>query len=221
MPKQKDLKRLVRERARRTGEAYTTARQHVLRAHDDRRDLAGLAGMSDDAVHAKTGRNWRDWVAVLDESGATSKPHKEIARWLREEQGVAAWWAQTVTVAYERIRGLRDVGQRRGGGYDVNKSKTFAVPIETAYAAFSARKRRLWIGEIQCRVRTATRNKSIRFDWEGDTRVQVYFWQKGPSRCQVQLQHSDVPDKATADRLREEWGRRLTALALVLRGGDE
>ena len=220
MPKQKDLKRLVRERMSRTGEAYTTARRHVVQAHDDRRDLAKLAGTSDDAVRAKTGRDWRAWVTVLDASGAMSKPHKEIARWLRDEHDVAAWWAQTVTVGYERIRGLRDVGQRRGGGYDVNKSKTFAVPIETLYAAFGAKQRQLWMGEVECKIRTATRNKSMRFDWEGETRVQVYFWQKGPSRSQVQLQHSGVPDKATADGLREVWSQRLTALAQMFRGGE-
>ena len=88
------------------------------------------------------------------------------------------------------------------------------------YDAFGARQRRRWLGEVECRVRTATRNKSMRFDWEGDTRVQVYFWDKGPSRSQVQLQHSGVPDKATADRLREVWGQRLTALGQLFRGGD-
>ena len=86
MPKQKDLKRLVRERMDRTGESYTAARQHIVRAHDDRRDFAELAGMRDEALKAKTDRDWRGWVAVLDAAGSTSKTHKEIAKWLRDER---------------------------------------------------------------------------------------------------------------------------------------
>jgi len=221
MPKQKDLKRLVRERMARTGESYTAARQHVVRANDDRRDFAAIAGMRDEAVRDKTARDWRGWVAVLDEAGSTSKTHKEIASWLRERHDVAPWWAQTITVGYERIRGLRDVGQRRGGGYDVNKSKTLPVSIATLYDAFGAKQRSRWLGEVPCRIRTATREKSMRFDWDQDTRLDVYFWTKGPSKSQVQLQHRGFADKAAADRAREQWAERLAALARLLdeRGG--
>jgi len=33
-------------------------------------DYATIAGMSDEAVSAKTGRTWPEWVAVLDGIGA-------------------------------------------------------------------------------------------------------------------------------------------------------
>ena len=218
MPKQKDLKRLVRERMRRTGESYTTARAQVVRTSPDRRNLAELAGMSDEAVEAKTGRDWRGWVELLDRAGATSKPHKEIARLLRDEHGVAAWWSQTVTVGYERIRGLRDKGQRRGGGYDVNKSKTYPVPVADLYAAFGARKRGRWLGEAPVRVKTATRGKSMRLTWGDGTPVDVYFWPKGPDKSQVQLQHRQLVDRPSADRVRAEWTERLAALGRFLKG---
>ena len=216
MPKQKDLKRLVRERMRRTGESYTTARSQVVRTQEDRRNLAELAGMSDAAVKKKTGRDWRGWVAVLDRAGATSKPHKEIARLLREQHDVADWWAQTVTVGYERIRGLRDKGQRRGGGYDVNKSKTFPVAIGALYGAFGARKRSAWIGELRVEVRSARRHESMRLSCEDGTRVDAYFWAKGAQKSQVQLQHRELPDKKTAERVRAEWTERLQDLGRLL-----
>jgi hypothetical protein len=218
MPKQKDLKRLVRDRMDRTGESYTAARKHIVRANDDRRDFAELAGMRDEAVKAKTDRDWRGWVAVLDAAGSTSKTHKEIARWLRDAHGVAPWWCQTITVGYERIRGLRDKGQRRGGGYDVNKSKTLPVPIDVLYDAFGCKRRGQWLGDVTCRIRTATREKSMRFDWGDDTRLDVYFWPKGPGKSQVQLQHRGFADKASADRAREQWTERLAALARLLGG---
>lgn len=222
MPKQKDLKRIVRARMQKTGESYTTARAQVTKKRQPKGapippDLAAIAGMSDDAVRSKTGKTWRQWVVALDALDAVALEHKQIARKLQVDFDVSPWWSQTVTVAYERIRGLRDTGQRRGGGYDVNKSKTVPVAIGALYDAFSSRKRGHWLGDAELRVRTATREKSMRLDWHDGTRVDVYFWEKGPAKSQVQLQHRGFPAKAAADRARAEWTSRLQALASYLR----
>lgn len=216
MPKKKDLKRQVRDRMTRTGESYTAARAQVVRSARDERVYAEIAGMSDAAVEKKTGRDWRGWVKVLDDAKATSKPHREIAKWLRDEEGVDAWWAQSVTVGYERIRGLRDEGQRRGGKYDANKSKTFPVPLADLYAAFDARRRSRWLGGAKPRVKKATPGKSIRWTWDDGTPVDVYFWEKGPAKSQVQLQHRELPDKAAVERVKAEWTERLAALGELL-----
>jgi hypothetical protein len=48
----------------------------------------------------------RGWFDLLDEWGASERRHAEIARWLSEEQGVAGWDAQSVTVGYERARSM-------------------------------------------------------------------------------------------------------------------
>ena len=77
-----------------------------------------------------------------------------------------------MTVAYERFRGLRDKGQRRGGGYDVNKSKTVPVPLERLYAAFGARERKRWMPERTPRVKKATRGKSMRLTWDDGLAIQ-------------------------------------------------
>ncbi len=74
MPKNKDLKRLARTRMRKTGESYTTARAQLLEKRERVQqatapDYAEIAGMSDDAVRAKTGRTWDEWVRRLDDDG--------------------------------------------------------------------------------------------------------------------------------------------------------
>jgi hypothetical protein len=38
--------------------------------------------------------------------------HTEIARWLVAEHRIGGWWAQSVTVAYERARGVRAKHER-------------------------------------------------------------------------------------------------------------
>lgn len=46
--------------------------------------LAELAGMSDETVPMKTGRDRREWVRLLDAIGAVSMPHREIASRVHE-----------------------------------------------------------------------------------------------------------------------------------------
>ncbi len=219
MPKQKDLKRLVRGRMEKTGESYTVARaQLVAKLPTLPADPAALAGMSDDAVAAKTGKTWRQWVRVLDRAQAASMPHREIAQHVHDNFEVSGWWAQMVTVGYERLRGLRDPGQRRGGSYDVNKSKTVGVPIETLYRAFSEKRRRLrWLDNDALEIRTSTRNKSMRMSWGDGTQVNAYFTAKGDSKSQVAVQHSKLASKSAADETRAQWGERLGALAELLK----
>jgi len=227
MPTNKDFKRLVRARMQKTGEAYTTARSHLL---DRRRqsavssqsaagtpDFGRLAGMSDATMKEKTGCTWDRWVRALDHVGAHEWSHRQIAEHVSEKYKVSGWWSQTVTVGYERIKGLRGIGQRRGGGYEVNKSKTFNVALGRLYRAFhDARTRRRWLGEVKFTVRTATRDKSMRLTWPDATSVVLYFESKGTGKSQVVIQHEKLADKAGADRMKSYWTERLTALQGML-----
>ena len=123
-----------------------------------------------------------------------------------------------VTVAYERIRGLRDTGQQRESkDYHVNKSKTVPVPIEELYAAFGARPRKQWMGDVDLKVRKATREKSMRITWEDGSNLDVYFWEKGAAKSQVTLQHKGHASKAAADKRRAWWTDRLADLAAYAR----
>lgn len=213
MPKGKDLKRLVRARMEKTGEAYSAARLQLL--NKKTKDLAELAGVSDASVKKATGRGWGEWVRVLDAENAREKAHREIARYV-SSLGVPSWWSQTVTVGYERIRGLRARGQRRDGGYEASKSKTFAVPLERLYKAFAdARMRRKWL-DVKISVKRATPEKRMRIAWPDGTSVQLGFFAKGASKSMVSVQHEKLADKASADAIKGEWGKYLEKLGETL-----
>lgn len=229
----KDFKRLVRGRMRKTGEAYTAARAALLSRKErpappepepvapppSAPEYARLAGMSDAVLKARTGCTWDKWVYVLDRVGAHEWPHREIARYVSEHYRVPDWWVQTVTVGYERIKGLRAIGQRRDGSFEASRSRTFPVAISRLYRACSDRRTRArWLPGVGLTVRTATRDRSLRMTWPDGTAVQLWFTAKGPERSQVQVQHARLPDRAAADRLKGWWGERLDALAGVLDG---
>jgi hypothetical protein len=173
---------------------------------------------SDEVIRANTGRTWDDWFALLDAWGAAERPHPEIARWVAGEHGVGGWWAQGVTVAYEQARGLRAPGQRRGGLFEVNASKTVAAPVDRLYQAFAdPALRERWLPGATVEVRTAQAARSIRANWDdGSTRLVVAFTARGESKSQVALVHERVPDAATADQLKRFWRERMAALKQVL-----
>jgi hypothetical protein len=136
--------------------------------------------MSDEKVAAKTGRTWQEWVRLLDKDGAGAMPHREIAEIVRGRHGVGDWWAQMVTIGYERIKGLRERGQRRGGAYETSKSRTFNAPVDRLFKAWADdATRRRWIGGVKASVRTATAPKSIRLQWPDGTIIAVWFSPKG------------------------------------------
>ncbi len=219
MPKRKDLKRLIRERMDKTGESYTAARAQILKLStpaDDR--LAELGGMSDDAVAAKTGRTWKQWVRELDAFDAISMPHRDIAKRVQSDYEISGWWAQTVTVGYERIRGLREIGQRRDTKtFEASKSKTFPVELARLYSAVADESdRRLWLPDVDLAIRTQTENKSMRISWPDGTSVHIYVYDKGASKSQLVVQHVGLADKADAEGRKQFWTERFASLADVL-----
>jgi hypothetical protein len=227
MPGNKDFKRLVRGRMQKTGEAYTTARAHLLRTRSPSanspgtasrsNDYARLAGKSDAILKEKTGCTWERWVKALDRVNAQAWPHSKIAKHVTEKYKIPGWWAQTVTVGYERIKGLRAVGQRRDGSFEANKSKTLPVALDRLYRAFShAPTRARGLPGVDLTVRTATREKSMRITWPDRTTVVIGFIPKSKGKSQVSLAHVKLPDRTAADRMKTYWSERLEALKDVL-----
>jgi uncharacterized protein YndB with AHSA1/START domain len=228
MPTDKDFKRLVRGRMQKTGESYTAART-ILLSKPPRRaagprppapDYAKLAGMSDKAIEAKTGCTWQKWVEHLDYVSAHAWTHRELAEYIHEKHNVPGWWTQTVAVGYERIKGLREIGQRRGGSFEATRSKTIAAPVERVFRAFSeARLRKAWLPGIQLTVRKATAPKSVRITWDDGTSVEVWLTAKGESKASASVAHTRLASREDATRRKEFWGERLDALAALLTRG--
>lgn len=218
MTKNADFKRLVRARMQKTGESYAAARAQMLDAPPPLPDeYAELAGMSDAAVQRRTGQTWPEWVAALDAAGAGSLDHAAIAVHVREQwPDIGGWWAQTVTVAYERIRGRREVGQMSSGAFAANKSRTFPVSVAVLYAAFADEVRDAWMGEPAV-VRTATENRSMRLTWPDGTVVSAWFTEKGPDKSSVAIQHEKLDGEARRQLEKEQWGERLDQLGATLR----
>lgn len=168
------------------------------------------AAVSDAAVKAKTGRTWGQWFAVLDKAGAAKMTHKAIAELIATRHKIPGWWAQMVTIGYERARGLRKVNETLDG-FRTSVSRTVDAGMEAAFGAWdNARTRAAFLKDA---VTFSTRNpgKNLRFTWKMG-RVEVRFVVKGPKKTQVTVDHTGLKSAADVSRFKAQWTEAMDKL---------
>ena len=244
MTRARALKRVIRARAARTGERYTTARRHVLKSlpavsiapNPSRTEAAPRAvakpeskGMSDAKVREKTGHGLDHWFEVLDRFGAVEKGHTVAARHLYETHGVDGWYAQGITVAYERARGLRAVNQRCDGWYEVSVSKILATNTTGIIKALSdpVRRERLAGADtgLMAALNTALDSPEskgfvvrpdgqarFRYKW-GDTTVQLHVWPRPGGKVSLVVTNEKLRAAEMVEERRGMWRVALNAIA--------
>jgi hypothetical protein len=250
MTRARALKQVIRARATKTGERYTAARRHVLAslklAKPTRPDPAIAApptpaaktrsnGMSDEAFRKRTGHGLDHWFAILDKFGGVEKGHTAAARYLNEAHGVDGWYAQGITVAFERARGVRVAHQRCDGAYEVSVSKVLAGTTGDVVKWLSdAKLRRQWTGDVDAKLADAlaasldgAAAKSIviradglgrhRYKW-GKTTVQLYLTPKPGGKVTFVATHMKLADAEAVETSRAQWRAALNALAGAMPG---
>jgi uncharacterized protein YndB with AHSA1/START domain len=135
-----------------------------------------------------------------------------------EEQGVPGWWAQSITVGYERSRGMRAKYQTLAGSFQVSVSKTFPIGVGKLFRAFvEAPRRNKWLERGTLKVRTTLKDRSVRFDFRDETsRVVAYFESKGRNKTTVTVQHERLPNAGAVEDMRAMWKERLGNLGDML-----
>lgn len=191
--------------------------------------------MSDVRVREKTGHGLDHWFAVLDRFGAVEKGHSAAARHLYDAHQVDGWYAQGITVAYERARGVRTVNQRVDGAFEVSVSKVLAGDTAGVIKAVTdPRRRRQWLGAADPRLARALSSAiadkaskgfvvrpdglaRFRYKWDGTT-VQFYLEPKAAGKVSLVVQHTKLANAAAVDERRAQWKAALAALAAYLAG---
>ena len=194
-------------------------------------------GPSDDAVRAATGRGWDDWFARLDAVGAVELDHKAIVTILRDREGLTSgWWQQSVTVAYEKARGLRaPVGETADAGFQVGVQRTVDLGAEAAWTWLTTGPGRdAWLGRAdalslepgasyRCQdgtegeIRSLDPGRRLRATWRppawpAPSPVQITITPKG-ARCTVGFHHERLPDAEARETMKARWRAVLAELA--------
>jgi uncharacterized protein YndB with AHSA1/START domain len=202
---------------------------------------ADKQGVRDETLAEKTGKTREEWNAILDAFDCRAKGHKATAKFLEDEHGVGPWYAQSITVDYERARGIREVGQRSGGKFAVNITRTISVPVERVWQAWAdASEVSKWFttsAKQDFREGGAYDNgdgdkgvykkivplERLQFTWENEKHcpgslVIVEFMAKG-AKTTVAITHEKLPDKAGSEEMKKGWTWALTSLKSYLETG--
>ena len=146
------LKSVIRARAQKTGESYTTARRQVLASRPAILETVPKPGpepapapaaaaplvrdprvprgeLSNKTAIKSTGHDLEYWFKVLDKFGKANG-HTKAAEFLYAEHKVQAWHAQMITVTWERSRGLRQENQSCTGAFQVSVSRRIAASTD-------------------------------------------------------------------------------------------
>ncbi len=178
-----------------------------------------VAGISSEAVRAKTGKGWAEWFAILDGAGAPKLSHTEIAAYLHQKRKVPGWWCQMVAVGYEQARGLREKHET-AMGYQASVSKTISAPLGKLFEAWKDDKiRSRWLSRAPMTIHKTTTNKSIRVAWNGTiSNMDVRFYVKGKGKSQVVVDQTKLKNSSEVTRMKNYWGERLGVLKTLLEG---
>jgi len=194
-------------------------------------------GPSNDAVLRATGRGWEDWFAALDRAGANELDHRSIVALLRDREGLDdPWWQQTVTVAYEKARGLRaQVGETADAGFQVGVQRTIDLPADEAWRwLLEGPGQRVWLGPCppltlqpgapyacedgtRGEVRSVRPGERVRLRWhppdlDAPSTLQLTVTPKD-GRCVVAFHQEKLPDLAAREAMKVRWRAVLAELA--------
>lgn len=215
MTRHESFKRRVRARMEKTGERYGAARRVLLEqaGHGRRRRWVAEPEMSDEAVREATGRGWDDWCDVIDAWPGHANGHTAVAAHVREHHGVPGWWAQTVTVGWERITGRRLPYQRPDGTFTAGKSRTVRVDAADLRAMLldEADRADLFPGQ-QTALRSRATTKDVRLAIGPGTALFTVDAQAN-GRTKVTVSHERLPEYDDVQEWKLYWDKWLEALA--------
>ncbi|WP_166849173.1 hypothetical protein [Isoptericola sp. BMS4] len=217
MTTQEKFKKRVRARMARTGERYGAARRSLLATAPDQAWVS-QPDVADDKIRESTGRGWDEWVAVIDAGPGRDAGHTAIAAWVGEHPGVSGWWAQSVTVGYERITGLRVPGQRPDGTFSVSRSRTLGLDGDELRALLLDDDARAdLVPGLHLTPRSRPGTRSPRFAVADDDgprgTLLVSLDAVDDGRLKVTATHERIASAAEAEQWKSYWAEWLAALA--------
>lgn len=175
----------------------------------------------DEALRAATGKDWSEWLALLDAAGAAARKldHPRVLELAMQSlPDSARWWAQMVSVGYERARGLREKHESCNGEFQATLSRTFPVPLFAAFAAFAdASLRGDWLDAPALSFTKLNAGKNIRARWPDGAVLDIRFNASAPDRCQIVVDTMKLDDKAAVEQAKAFWQAQFERLRHYLK----
>jgi hypothetical protein len=181
---------------------------------------ASLFPCGDAAVRAATGKDWGEWLTLLDAAGAAAQKLDHARMWELVMQSLpdsASWWGQMVAVGYERARGIREKNESCNGEFQATVSKTFQVPLFAAFAAWAdAALRDNWLDAPGLDFTKLNMGRNIRARWPDGSRLDIRFNETGSGRCQIVVDTMKLADAEAVQNAKAFWQSQFEKLGKYL-----
>jgi hypothetical protein len=177
-------------------------------------------GHSEEKVVENTGHTWAEWVDLIDAGPGRAAGHTAIAAWVHAEHALTGWWAQGVTVGYERLAGLRLPGQMADGTFSVSRSRVLALSADLLRSALLDEHARADLfPDVDTVLRSAPAAKTLRFAVSAAGHpagsLQVAAEPVPAGRLRVTVTHEKLPTFDAANRWKPVWADWLAAVAVA------
>ena len=224
MTKNESFKRRVRERMLKTGERYGAARRSLLTSAPAEASGWKAAPMqTTEVIVATTGRDWDEWVRLIEAGPGRGAGHTTIATWLRDELDIDAWWAQAITIGFERITGLRLPGQMPDGTFTVSRTRIVAADTAVLRAMLLDDADRVeLIPRFDLALRSKPESKALRFSFAQDGEplgIVAFTFDSAPKdRARVTVTHEKLDSLDLGEHWKEFWSEWLDGVEEALEG---
>ncbi len=167
--------------------------------------------VSDEAVKKATGKTWDSWFALLNKAHAKQMNHSEIAHFLSTKYIKNGWWAQMVTVEYERVQGKRKINENKDG-FLVAVHKTVDLPVSKLEKVWQ---KVLLMPVVQKRklMNLDSKTKRRMLHYKADVgSVVVYFDERGKDKSRIMVESMKLPSKQSVEQNRLFWKKILATV---------
>jgi hypothetical protein len=172
---------------------------------------------SDAKIRENTGHTWDEWTDLIDAGPGRTAGHTAIAAWVHAQHEVPGWWAQGVTVGYERITGLRLPGQMPDGTFSVSRSRVLGLSADRLRAILldNLGRTELFPG-LDTVLRSQPTSKALRFAAaRGGEPLGSLLFSADPQpegRLRLTVTHDKLTGSAEAGRWKQFWADWLAAV---------
>jgi len=192
--------------------------------------------LSEKAYQEATGQSKEYWFKKLkDKEQGQVLSHKELAEYLATYNEVSFWWAQSITVDYEKKNGRRVTGETGTSGFQIGVSKTLHCTVERGWQILlSPEGQSLWLQPdvelkiekgASCRredgfsakVRVWNPNSHLRLSWQlsqwdQPSILQIRCLPKAEDRCIITFHQEKLPDQYWREQMKSHWKEILIRL---------
>ncbi len=191
------------------------------------------------SVEKHTGKNWDEWVEILNDLGAHVLTHQEIVALLKKKYKLTPWWQQEVTLGYEIAIERRLPGQTAKGLYTVTATKSLAIDAKKLWKLINSDQGiQIWlkpmfpvkikVGEIfettdgyYGQIRTLRKDTRIRLSWQDPnwskkTSLQIFIVPNPKQRSILVFSHDQIDGIKNQELFRKRWKSVITELANTL-----